>query len=104
MQDKRLGGLDLESLWATAKSAKEKMQHDAQYAVAKTKVKTKPSKLKAAMVKADLEVKEANRKLPRFERDPPFAGPRYEIKPMTRLFYHMNFGWCRLSNKFCNST
>ena len=77
MQDKRLGGLDLESLWATAKSAKQKMQEEAQNAVAKTKMKKKPSKLKAAMEKADLEVKEANRKLPRFERDPSSSGPRY---------------------------
>lgn len=69
LQDKRLGGLDLESLWATASSAKQQKQQSAQRAVAKTRTASKPSKLRAAMEREEMATKEASRKLPRSERD-----------------------------------
>lgn len=85
MQDKRLGGLDLETLWAAAGSARENAQKDAQGAVARSKVKiSKPSKLKAAMDRAELATKEANRKLPRSERDSG-SFPRYGNSSLEQL-------------------
>ena len=84
-----MGNLDLEMLWATASSARERLHKEAQNAVASTKVRAKPSKLKAAMERAEMQTKEANRKLPRSERDGSnLAISRY---PIICLFLKIDF-------------
>jgi hypothetical protein len=73
--------VDLQTLWAMAESAKTASQKGAQEAVSRTgggKGKGKPSKLRAAIKKAEDEIKEANRKLPRSERDTSVANARLE--------------------------
>ena len=73
---RRAGGIDMEAMWAAAKQAEAErvvrataLQKD-QKDKGKAKGKVQIGKLKAMMDRADAEMREAARKLPRSERMP----------------------------------
>ena len=69
MQD-RLGGVALESIWKSAKQAKTDVDNrEALKAVQNVTKQKSKSKLKALIEKEETAMKEANRRLPRSERN-----------------------------------
>ena len=87
------GGIDMEAMWAAAKQAEAErvvrataLQKD-QKDKGKVKGKGQIGKLKAMMDRADAEMREAARKLPRSERmpvQPPAASARWALPPQAR--------------------
>ena len=91
---RRAGGIDMEAMWAAAKQAEAErvvrataLQKDQKDQKGKAKGKGQIGKLKAMMDRADAEMREAARKLPRSERmpvQPPAASARWALPPHAR--------------------